>query len=332
MEAHMVKFGYKLMSEEHGPKALVENARRAEAAGFDFVSISDHFHPWLEAQGHSPFAWSVLGAIAHATSRIGVTTGLTCPIIRYHPAIIAQAAATIAEMSGGRFTLAIGAGERLNEHVTGAAWPSVPERHEMLGEAIDIFRALWDGGVHTRHGRHFTVDHAQLYDAPDQRIPIVVGVSGPGSVALAAAKADGIMATEPKGELVGDFRSRAGTAAPCYSEVALAYAASEEQGRKLAHERFRFSAFGWSVMSELPSVQAFEAASRFVKPADLEDTIPGGPDVERHLDAIRKHVDAGFDHIVLIGIGPDQQGFIDFFERELRPRLNQLTEQRSAAE
>src|ERR1700722_15360657 len=150
------------MSGGRGPPRLVENARRAEAAGFDFVSISDHFHPWLEAQGHSPFAWSVLGAIAHATSRIGVTTGLTCPIIRYHPAIIAQAAATIAEMSGGRFTLAIAAGERLNEHVTGAAWPSVPERHEMLGEAIDIFRALWDGGVHTRHGRHFTLDPAHL--------------------------------------------------------------------------------------------------------------------------------------------------------------------------
>src|SRR6201996_3207122 len=145
----MVKFGYKLMTEEHGPRALVENAQRAEQAGFDFVSIFDHFHPWLEAQGHAPFAWSVLGAIAHATSRIGIATGLTCPILRYHPAIVAQAAATAAMLSGGRFTLAVGAGERLNEHVTGARWPSVPERHEMLGEAIDIFRLLWSGGVHT---------------------------------------------------------------------------------------------------------------------------------------------------------------------------------------
>jgi G6PDH family F420-dependent oxidoreductase len=318
----MVRFGYKLMSEEHGPTALVENARRAEAAGFDFVSISDHFHPWLEAQGHSPFAWSVLGAIAHATSTIGITTGLTCPVIRYHPAIIAQAAATIALMSGDRFSLAIGAGERLNEHVTGAAWPSIPERHEMLDEAIDIFRALWRGGVHTHRGRHFTVDHAQLYDAPDQPIPILVGVSGPGSVALAAAKADGIMATEPKPELVRDFRSRGNGAAPCYCEVALAYAASEDEGRRLAHERFRFSAFGWSVMSEIPTVQGFEAASRFVTPQDLASSIAAGPDVERHLDAIRKYVEAGFDHVALIGIGPDQQGFIDFFARELRPRLD----------
>ena len=142
----MARFGYKLMSEEHGPKALVENAVRAEAAGFDFLSISDHFHPWLKAQGHAGFAWSVLGAIAQATSTIDIATGLTCPIIRYHPAIVAQAAATVSLLSDGRFTLAVGAGERLNEHVTGARWPSIPERHEMLAEAIDIIRLLWSGG------------------------------------------------------------------------------------------------------------------------------------------------------------------------------------------
>ena len=174
----MVKFGYKLMTEEHGPKALVDNARRAEDAGFDFVSISDHFHPWLESQGHAPFAWSVLGAIAANTSRIAITTGLTCPIIRYHPAIIAQAAATVAVMSDNRFSLAIGAGERLNEHVTGARWPSIPERHDMLAEAIEIFRTLWKGGAHTLRLPHFTVDHARLYDLPDRPIPIIVGVSG----------------------------------------------------------------------------------------------------------------------------------------------------------
>jgi G6PDH family F420-dependent oxidoreductase len=323
----MVKFGYKLMTEEHGPTTLVENARRAEAAGFDFVSISDHFHPWLEAQGHSPFAWSVLGAIAHATARIGITTGLTCPIVRYHPAIVAQAAATIAVMSQNRFTLAIGAGERLNEHVTGARWPSIPERHEMLEEAIDIFQALWKGGVHTRRGAHFIVDHAQLYDLPDQPIPVVLGVSGPASVAVAAAKADGIMATEPKPELVKDFRSRAngkGANAPCYAEVALSYADSEDEALAMAHERFRFSAFGWTAMSEIPSVQGFEAASQFVKPADLADLIAVGPDPARHLAAIGKYVDAGYDHVVLVGVGPDQEKFIDFFEQKLRPRLDAL--------
>jgi G6PDH family F420-dependent oxidoreductase len=322
----MVKFGYKLMTEEHGPTALVENARRAEDAGFDFVSISDHFHPWLESQGHSPFAWSVLGAIAATTSRIGITTGLTCPIIRYHPAIIAQAAATIAGMSGGRFTLAIGAGERLNEHVTGARWPSVLERHEMLEEAIEIFRTLWSGGVHTLRLKHFIVDHARLYEAPQQPIPIMVGVSGPHSIALAAEKADGIMATEPKPELVEDYRAKASHPGPRYAEVTLGYAESEEAALKTVHERFRFGALGWSVMSEAPSVESFEAATKYIRPEDLKDSAGLGPDPQRHVTAIRKFIDAGFDHIVLTGVGDDQPGFIDFFQRELKPLLGEVVD------
>jgi G6PDH family F420-dependent oxidoreductase len=319
----MIKFGYKLMSEEHGPKALVENTRRAEAAGFDFVSLSDHFHPWLESQGHSPFAWSVLGAIATATSRIGIATGLTCPIIRYHPAIIAQAAATIAVMSDNRFSLAIGAGERLNEHVTGARWPSIPERHEMLAEAVDIFRSLWKGGVHTIRRAHFTVDHARIYDLPSQPIPIIVGVSGQHSVALAAQKGDGIMATEAKAELVQDYQRHAAKPGPRYAECLLAYADSEAQALKVLHERFRFS-LGWSVQSEIPTVEGFEAASQYVRPEDLKDSAGVGPDPESHLKAIRKYVDAGFDHIVLTAPGPEQAKFIDFFERELKPRLGEL--------
>jgi G6PDH family F420-dependent oxidoreductase len=320
----MPKFGYKLMTEEHGPTALVENAVRAEAAGFDFVGSSDHFHPWLEAQGHSPFAWSVLGAIAHATSTIGIATGLTCPIIRYHPAIIAQAAATVAVMSGNRFTLAVGAGERLNEHVTGARWPSVPERHAMLGEAIDIFRMLWQGGVHSWKGEHYLLDHARLYDVPDQPIPVVVGVSGKRSIALAAAKADGMMATEPALALTKGYAHAGGKGAVC-GEIALAWAPSEEQGRKLAHERFRFGALGWAALSEIPTVAGFEAASRFVRPEDLAGGIPAGPDPEKHLAAIRRFLDAGFDHVAILGIGDDQRGFIRFFEKELLPELRKLS-------
>ena len=317
----MTKFGYKLMSEEHGPRALIDNAKRAERAGFDFVSISDHFHPWLESQGHSPFAWSVLGAIAEATSKIGITTGLTCPIIRYHPAIVAQAAATLAVMSEGRFTLAVGAGERLNEHVTGERWPSIPERHEMLGEAIDIFRALWDGGAHTLRRRHFTLDHARLYDLPDKPIPVVLGVSGEHSVALAAEKADGIMATEPDAELVKAYTAKAGKPGPRYAECMLAYAESEEKALVIAHDHARFGVFGWSVMSELPTVEGFEAASQFVRPEDVKEGAGLGPDPERHLSVIQKYVDAGFDHVVLLGVGDDQAGFIDFFETKLKPRL-----------
>lgn len=320
----MVKFGYKLMTEEHPPLALVENARRAEAAGFDFVSISDHFHPWLESHGHASFAWSVLGAIAATTSKIGVTTGLTCPIIRYHPAIIAQAAATIAVMSQNRFSLAIGTGERLNEHVTGALWPSTPERQEMLAEAIDIFHALWRGGVHTLERKHFKLDRAQVCDLPDQPIPVTIGVSGPRGVALAAEKADGIMATQAKPELVQAYRAKAAKPGPCYVECTLAYAPSERAALEMVRDRFRFGALGWSVMSELPSVESFEAASRFVREEDLKDSAGLGPDPERHLAEIRKFVDAGFDHVVLLAVGDDQPAFIDFFERELKPRLGEL--------
>jgi G6PDH family F420-dependent oxidoreductase len=317
----MIKFGYKLMSEEHGPKALVENAVMAEAAGFDFVSISDHFHPWLEAQGHSPFAWSVLGAIAQATSTIAITTGLTCPIIRYHPAIIAQAAATIALLSDNRFTLAVGAGERLNEHVTGARWPSTPERHAMLGDAVDIFRLLWQGGVHTHVGAHFTLDHAQLYDVPARPIPVVIGVSGPHSIDLARAQADGIMATEARPELVKSFR-KGGKSGPCYTEVALAYAPTEQEGHRIAHERFRFAPLTWAVNSELPTVAGFEAATKFITPAALAEDISAGPDVGVHVEAIRKYVEAGFDHLALVGIGPDQAGFTTFFATKLLPALH----------
>ena len=315
-----MKFGYKLMTEEHGPRALVTNARLAEAAGFDFVSISDHFHPWLEVQGHSPFAWSVLGAIAETTSTIAITTGLTCPIIRYHPAIVAQAAATIAVMSEGRFTLAIGAGERLNEHVTGARWPSVPERHEMLGEAIDIFRTLWEGGVHTIRGRHFTVDHARLYEKPPGPIPILLGISGPHGLALAIEKADGVMATDPAKALAEGFRDRAGDK-PRYCEVTLAYGPDEAAALSMARDRFRFGALGWPAMSEIPHVEGFESASEFVRPEDMADKIGAGPDPEKHLAAIQRYVEAGFDHICLLGVGPDQTRFIDFFESDLKPRL-----------
>jgi G6PDH family F420-dependent oxidoreductase len=313
-----MKFGYKLMSEEHSPRALVENAVAAEAAGFDFVSLSDHYHPWLEAQGHSPFAWSVLGAIAQATSSIGIATGLTCPIIRYHPA-----AATVAVLAGGdRFILAVGAGERLNEHVTGARWPSIPERHAMLAEAIDIFRLLWSGGAHTYVGQHFIVDHARLYDLPDQPIPVVLGVSGEKSVALAAEKADGIMATEPSAELVEGFRRQSdATDGPAYAEATLAYARSEEEGLEQAHKTFRFSALDWSTNAEIPNPEGFETATQYVKPQDLAETCAAGPDPERHLKFIKTYADAGFDHIVLTCPGQDQPGFLRFFQHELRPLL-----------
>ncbi len=319
----MTQFGYKLMTETTGPRELVRNARLAEQAGFDFVSISDHYHPWLESHGHSPFAWSVLGAIAEVTEKVGITTGLTCPIIRYHPAIVAQAAATIGVMSDGRFTLALGSGERLNEHVVGEGWPSVDHRHGMLREAVHIIRSLWSGELVSHSDLYYDVESARIYDLPKKKIPIVVGVGGEKAATLAAEVGAGIMAVEPERKLVKEWQSAGGRGAR-YGELALAYARSKKEGLELAHRYSRFGALGWNVLVELPGVAAFEEATKYIEPKDLSDSTPHGPDVDTHVKAAKKFVDAGFDHVVLQGIGPDQEAFIRFFEEELGPALRKL--------
>lgn len=320
----MAQFGYKLMTETTDPKSLVRNARLAEDAGFDFLSISDHFHPWLESHGHSPFAWSVLGAIAASTTRVGLSTGLTCPILRYHPAIVAQAAATIGVMSDGRFTLAVGAGERLNEHVTGQGWPAVHQRHDMLREAVEIIRLLWQGETCSYQGDFFHLDSARLYDLPDGPIPLVIGVSGEKSSQLAAELGDGIMAVEAKRELVEQWQQAGGGKGPRYGELGLGYASSRKAGLELAHKYMRFGALGWSVLAELPNVGSFEEATRFVRPDDLREDVPHGPDVDTYVEAVKKFVDAGFDHIALLAFGDDQAAFIKFFETKLADRLRAL--------
>lgn len=315
----MAKFGYKLMTEEHGPRDLVRNAVRAEEAGFDFVGISDHYLPWHEEQGHSPFAWSVLGAIAAQTNRVGIATGLTCPIIRYHPAIVAQAAATVAVMSEGRFTLALGAGERLNEHITGEYWPPVEERHERLAEAIQIMRDLWTGEFVTRRGAYYHVERAKLYDLPAKPIDIVMGVSGDRSVEVAAEMANGIMAVEPDKTLIEKWK-KAGGKGHRYGEIAISYGRSEKAARELAHKTHRFGVLGWEVLAELATPGGFDAATEKIRVEDMKD-VPCGPDVEVHAKAIKKFVAAGFDHVAIVGIGPDQEDFTRFFEKELGPAL-----------
>ncbi|CAN5275465.1 TIGR03557 family F420-dependent LLM class oxidoreductase [soil metagenome] len=319
----MVEFGYKLMSEEHGPRDLVRNARAAEDAGFDFVAISDHFHPWLYSHEHSPFAWSVLGAVAMSTDRIGISTGVTCPYLRYHPAIVAQAAATVAVMSGGRFTLQVGAGEQLNEHVVGRGWPPVSVRHEMFAEALDIMRLLWRGGMRSYRGRHLVLEDARVYDLPDEPPPLPVAISGRSSARLAVDKGDGIVATEPRPELVEMYREMGGTG-PCYAEVPLSWAADEKTAVDTAWDRFRFGAPGWKVMAELPNPVNFEAATSMVRREDIAEMIACGPDVERHVEQVRTFLDAGFDRLVLIGVGDDQDGFLRFWGDELQPRVREL--------
>ena len=317
-----LRLGYKLMSEEHGPVELIRNAQRAEKAGFDFAAISDHFFPWLDEQGHSPLAWSVLGAVAQATSRIGLMTAVTCPTTRYHPAIIAQGAATIGLISGGRFKLGLGAGERLNEHIIGVGWPGRAERQERLAEALDIIQGLLAGTLRNYRGKHLLLDHAWLFDRPKQKPPVIVAVAGPHGVATAAAKADGLIATEAKPELIEAYR-KAGGKGPRYCEVALCYAAREDEAKKTAHRYFRWSLSGWPVMAELPDPEGFAAASESVTADDVGEQVSCGPSADKHLQAIDKYVQAGFDHIILTQIGPEQEAFAEFFARELAPALRE---------
>lgn len=318
----MTTYGYKLMGELHGAAALVDQAVAAEEAGLDFVAISDHIHPWLPEHEHSPFAWSVLGAVAQATERIELATGLTCPIGRYHPAIVAQAAATVATMTPGRrFTLAVGAGERLNEHVTGAPFPAVDLRHEMLREACDIIRALWSGEWTTRRGRHLSVEDARIYDLPDTPPALVVGVSGSQSLDLAqAVGADGIMATDADDALTSGWADRDGDPSQTWTEVPVAWAPTEDEGLDLALERFRFGVPGWKVMSELPSPVNFDKALGTVRKEDMADLVPHGPDPERAAAAIREFSDAGFERIALLPVG-DPGPTLRFLTDEVLPRL-----------
>jgi G6PDH family F420-dependent oxidoreductase len=316
----MLKLGYKLMSEEHGPAELVRNAKRAEEAGFDFAAISDHYFPWLEEQGHAPFAWSVLGAIAQATRRMGLMTAVTCPIMRYHPAIIAQATATMGLLSDDRFTLGLGAGERLNEHVVGAGWPGVAERHERLEEAVDIIQGLLAGEIMNFHGEHFRLDHAKLFDRPKRKPDVIMAAGGPDAAKLAAQKTDGLIVTEAKKGLVQAYVSIGGKG-PCYAEVALCCAPTEEQGRKTAHRYFRWSLSGWPVLAELPHEEAFAAASEHVSVDAVGKAVSCGPSAERHLEAIEKYLVVGCDHIILNQIGPDQDSFFELAERKLLPAL-----------
>ena len=314
----MIRFGYKLMSEEHGPSALVRNAVRAERAGFAFVAISDHFSPWLEEQGHSPFAWSVLGAVAQATHHIGVMTAVTCPIMRYHPAIIAQAAATMALLSDNRFTLGLGSGERLNEHVLGEGWPGIRERHERLFEAVDIIKGLLSGELKHYQGRYFSLDHARLFDRPEHPPPLAIAAGGEEAARLAGRKGAALVTTEASAELVEAYGVGGGSG-PRYAEVPLCYARTEAEGRNTAHRYFRWSLSGG--LAELPYTQHFAAASRHVSPEIVAEQVSCGPVTDRHLQAIDRYVQAGYDHLILLQIGPEQEAFFDFFERELAPRF-----------
>ena len=315
-----MRLGYKLAAEAFGPKELIRQAVRAEQAGFDFVEISDHFHPWFDVQGHSPFAWNVLSAIAVRTDRLGLATGVTCPTVRYHPAIIAQAAATLAIISDDRFTLGVGSGERLNEHVVGQGFPAVRERQERLVEALEIINLLWQGGYQSYEGKHLRLEDARVFDLPDQPPVLAVAAGGKQAAEVAATHGTGLFATEPRADLVETFTG-AGGRGPKYAEIPVAWAPTEEAAVRAAHETTRWAVTGWKVMAELPNPVNFEAASATVRPDDIREKFVVGPDPQPYLDAVRPYVQAGYDHVVLMNAGPDPDGFLDFFAKELRDRL-----------
>ncbi|MGW3293473.1 TIGR03557 family F420-dependent LLM class oxidoreductase [Streptomyces xiamenensis] len=320
-----MQIGYKLAAEGYGPTELVRQAVAAEAAGFDFVEISDHFHPWLDNQGHSPFAWGVLGAIAARTERIGLATGVTCPTVRYHPAVIAQAAATLALLSEGRFTLGVGSGERLNEHVVGRGFPdSVRVRQDMLREALEIIRLLWRGGYRSYEGRYLRLEDARVFDLPPSPPVLAVAAGGEDAARMAGELGDGLFATEPRGELVRAYRNAGGNG-PRYAEVPMAWAPDESSAVRAALETSRWALTGWKVMSELPNPVNFDAAAATVREEDVLNHFACGPDPERYAEVAQPFVDAGFDHLVMQNAGPDPDGFLDFYRSALDSRLRALT-------
>jgi G6PDH family F420-dependent oxidoreductase len=321
----MVKIGYTMMCEQSTPRALVDDLVRAEQAGFDFSVASDHYFPWLDEQGHSPYVWSVLGAAAQATERIPLMTYVTCPTFRYHPAVIAQKAATVQLLSEGRFRLGLGAGENLNEHVIGGGWPPAAIRQDMLAEAVDVISALFDGGYVNYRGSHFQVESARLWDLPEQRVPIGLAVSGPRSCRLAGQKADLAIAVEPEAELLDAFDRHGGSGKPRVGQLPVCYDPDRDAAIARAHEQFRWFGSGWKVNAELPGPAAFAAASQFVKPQDVAESIPCGDDVSAFAEAVREYVDAGFTEIALVQIGGEhQRPFLEWAEKELLPALREL--------
>jgi coenzyme F420-dependent glucose-6-phosphate dehydrogenase len=318
-----MKFGMTLSSEEHGPNRLVELAQLAEENGFDFVSISDHYHPWISEQGHSPFVWSVLGAIAQATDSIEVAVGVTCPTVRIHPAVIAQAVATTACLLEGRFVWGVGSGEALNEHILGDRWPPAEVRLEMLDEAITIIRRLWTEDSVTHRGPHYTVEDARVLDRPDHLPPIVVSAFGEVAAALAARIGDGLWITGAGGPALEAFQREGGTG-PVYSQLTVCWGEDREKAIDLAHRVWPNTAVPGQLSQDLRTMYHFEQAVQIVTRDLIAESLACGPDPDPIIASIEEAVNAGVDHVYLHQIGDDQEGFVDFWQREIQPAIEPL--------
>jgi coenzyme F420-dependent glucose-6-phosphate dehydrogenase len=318
----MIEIGYKLCSEEHGPNELVHYAKRAEEVGFSFAMISDHYHPWISRQGNSPFVWSVIGGIAQVTESITIGTGVTCPTMRIHPAIIAQAAATVALMLPGRFLLGLGSGENLNEHILGERWPPADIRQEMLAEAVEIIRLLWQGEEQSHYGKYYTVENARLYTRPEQPPPILLAAGGPKSAELAGRIGDGFIGVAAKAELVQRFKGAGGSGKPCYGEIAVCWAKEEAEARHTAFTCWPIVGFKGNLLTELPVPAHFEQAAEMIREGDVVEAVVCGPDPKPYIERIKQYAEAGYEHVWLHQIGPDQEGFFQFYERHILPQLS----------
>ncbi|HWP59412.1 MAG TPA: TIGR03557 family F420-dependent LLM class oxidoreductase [Candidatus Acidoferrales bacterium] len=318
----MAQIGYTLSSEEFSAADLVRFARRAEESGFSFALISDHYHPWTKRQGHSPFVWSVLGGVAQATTRLRVGTGVTCPLVRTHPSIIAQAAATTATMLPGRFFLGLGTGENLNEHILGTHWPPLPVRQQMLIEAVEVLRTLWREGSHSYRGDYYTVENARIFDIPERPPPVMIAAAGAQSAEIAGRIGDGLISTMPEADLVRKFQASGGEDKPCFGQLTVCWAKSEPQARRIAHERWPVPAIPGKLKTELATPEEFELVAELVTEEALASKIVCGPDPEKYVEKIAEYVAAGFDHVYLHQVGPDQEGFFRFYESELLPRMH----------
>jgi G6PDH family F420-dependent oxidoreductase len=317
----VTEIGYALSSELYGPTELVDQAVRAEEAGFDFVSISDHFHPWIDAQGESPLAWTTLGGVARATDEIDVGTGVTCPIQRVHPAIVAQAAATTAAMMDGRFFFGVGSGERLNEHVLGDRWPPHDVRLEMLEEAVEVIRDLWSGEMTSHHGEHYTVEDAQIFTLPDELPPIHVSAYGEQTAEAAARFGDGFYTVGPQGSLLDAFED-AGGEGPAYAQMSVSYEETPERAVEAAYERWPTSGLTGELNTELATPAHFEQACEMVQPEDIaQGSTVTDPGAEAHVEHVRQFVDAGFDHVQIHQVGTDLGGFFETYERDVLPEF-----------
>jgi G6PDH family F420-dependent oxidoreductase len=319
----MTQFGYTLMTEQSGPKALVEYATKAEQVGFDFEVSSDHYSPWLVSQGHAPYAWTVLGAVAQATSRVELMTYVTSPIQRYHPAVVAQKSATLQLLSDGRFLLGLGSGENLNEHVTGEGWPPVDQRQDMLVEAATIIRELHTGELTTWEGNYFRVDSARVWDVPDDGVPIGIAVSGPKSIERFSPLADHLITTEPDAELLQAWdQAKGASTSRKIGQIPICWGTDEQRAIAKAHDQFRWFAGGWAVNADLPTPAGFAGASQFVRPEDVAQQIPCGPDLDAVVEAVRPFWEAGFTDLALVQVGDEGQS--EFLEKAATPLLEKL--------